>query len=258
MPELEEPRIEHDENAADIARAAAVEVERARGVLKYFADGPSPSRSRNRIATSASKKSLMARGCRPSSAPSSAPADAAIAEFGEHAKLDRGEENLGRPEGECRLENGTGIELRVCFVHGWAASLHVRYIRAGLTKAWIVNCAAKPDMIKLFRGYWAANVAITAVQFVPVVSARLPLKDPVADAIAASFAARELPVSCCANANGAMPAAVPVNVAGSPTAENISSFELAVATVGEVAVEPLPDTPAVRSSGFVVLRPLYS
>ena len=113
-------------------------------------------------------------------------------------------------------------------------------------------------MIKLLIDHWAANVAITAVQFVLVLSAKLPLKDPVADAIAASFAARELPVSCCANANGAMAAAVPVNVAGSPTAENISSFALAVATVGVEAVEPLPDTAPVRSSGFVVLRPPYS
>src|SRR4029453_3897966 len=43
------------------------------GVLKYFACAPSPSRSRNFVATSASKKSAMPRGCRSSFLPISAP-----------------------------------------------------------------------------------------------------------------------------------------------------------------------------------------
>jgi len=41
--------------------------------------------------------------------------DAAITEFGEHAEVDGGEKNLGRPEGEGSLENGSRIDLRVRF-----------------------------------------------------------------------------------------------------------------------------------------------
>src|SRR5438477_11457527 len=48
MPELEQPCVQHLGDSADVARALAVEVERAAaGVLEYFASAPSPSRSRN-------------------------------------------------------------------------------------------------------------------------------------------------------------------------------------------------------------------
>ena len=40
MPELEEPRVEHDENAADVARAVFVEEQRAFGCVEIFRLGP--------------------------------------------------------------------------------------------------------------------------------------------------------------------------------------------------------------------------
>src|SRR5205823_7524981 len=74
MPELEQPCVQHLGDSADVARALAVKVERAAaGVLEYFASAPSPSRSRNFIATSASRKSATPRGWRASSLPISAP-----------------------------------------------------------------------------------------------------------------------------------------------------------------------------------------
>jgi len=45
------------------------------------------------------------------------PGHGVIAKFGEDVELDRGEENLGRPEGEGRLQNWTGIQLRVDALH---------------------------------------------------------------------------------------------------------------------------------------------
>src|SRR5690242_11532362 len=150
------------------------------------------------------------------------------------------------------------LDRGVCCRPAWMIHLpYVRLCSRRVIEASISIPTANP-IPSVFRDYWAANVAITAVQFVPVLSPKLPVKDPAADAIAASFAARELPVSCCASANGATAVAVPPNVAGNPTAENISSFGFVLATVGVVAVEPLPDAPPVPSRGFVVLSPLYS
>src|SRR5262249_55018483 len=41
----------------------------------------------------------------------------AVADFGEHAGIDGGEENRGRTEGERRLEDWRGVELRAGTMH---------------------------------------------------------------------------------------------------------------------------------------------
>ena len=73
IPVREQPRIVHFRDSADVARAAAVEIQSGGGRIKIFASAPSPSRSRNFIATSASRKSATPRECNSSSLPISVP-----------------------------------------------------------------------------------------------------------------------------------------------------------------------------------------
>ena len=68
----------------------------------------------------------------------------AIAEFGEHVELDGGEENLGRPEGEGRLENGTGIEVRARVMHTLITTDHYMKMSGRL-------CGRVSEMILLDR-----------------------------------------------------------------------------------------------------------
>jgi len=123
VPELEEPGVEHHQDAPDVTRAGFVEEQRALGVLKYSAGAPSPSRPRNFIATSASKKSAIPRGWSFNSAPSSAPGQPAPGQLGENSQLDRGEQDLGVPEAEGGLQDGRGIKRRVHMDMVWFLSI---------------------------------------------------------------------------------------------------------------------------------------
>lgn len=121
MPVLEEARVQHDEDAPDVARAVAIQVECAfrgieilRGrpvalaVEEFHGDqGVEEITDATRMQTQLSTE-FRASG-------------AAMAQLGEHTELDRGEEDLGGPEGEGRLQNLAGIEL-------WARGGHQSYL----------------------------------------------------------------------------------------------------------------------------------
>ena len=109
VPEFEEPRIEHREDAADVTRALAIEIERTgRGVevsrgrpvalaiekfhrhqrIEKIAD---PTRMQTQLGTEFRARRV------------------ALSELREDPEFDGGEQHLGRPEAKGRLENGTGI-----------------------------------------------------------------------------------------------------------------------------------------------------
>src|SRR4051794_29541432 len=118
VPEFEKPVIQHRQPAADITRAAAVQIESARRSIEvlrrrpiaFTVEEPHGYQSVEEIRNASMVHSkLQAQFC---------PCDASIAEFGEHAEADGSEEHFGGPEGKGCLKNGAWIELRACFLHG--------------------------------------------------------------------------------------------------------------------------------------------
>ena len=117
VPELEQAVIQHDKNSADVARAAAVEIEGSGRCIEIFrvravALAIEEFHRNQRIEEVADRAPVQAdfgahlRACKPT-----------IAELGKYFELHRSEENLGRPEGKGSLKDGTGIELRASRMH---------------------------------------------------------------------------------------------------------------------------------------------
>src|SRR2546430_4556504 len=110
VQELEQAVIQHDKNSADVARAAAVEIEGSGRRIEIFgvravALAIHKFHRHQRIEEVADPAWVQAdfgaqlRARKP-----------AIAELGKYFELHRREENLGRPEGKGSLKDGTGIE----------------------------------------------------------------------------------------------------------------------------------------------------
>ena len=109
--------LEHRQPTAHIAGAAAVEIEHARGRVEVLGRGAvtravEELHRDERVEEIADTTRVQAKF-----RPEFRPGHAATAKFGEDVELDGGEENLGRPEGEGRLQNWTGIQLRVGALH---------------------------------------------------------------------------------------------------------------------------------------------
>ena len=117
VPELEEPRVEHHQDAADVARAVAVEVERALRGVEVLRVGPVAfaieefhrHQRVEEIADPARMQTELAAELRAGQAP--------VAQVGEKAELDGGEKNLGRPESDSGLQDVIGRERRVVIGH---------------------------------------------------------------------------------------------------------------------------------------------
>ena len=158
VPELEEPRVQHLENAADVARAPAVEVQRARRRVRVGRAGPvalpvedlhrdqgvEEIRDPARVHFQLAAQGLARQG--------------AIAECGEDPHLDRGEQHLRRPEAECGLENRAGIELSLGFLHRstLTATTASACVSASTSDVKVTTrCGADP----WGRGRWAMSTA---------------------------------------------------------------------------------------------------
>ena len=117
VPIFEQPRVEHYQNPADVARAVLVQIDRAGGRVEIarrrtVAIAIEEFHSDQRV-----KEVLDAARVQAEFRAQLGAGHTAVAEPGEHAELDGGEENFGRPESKSRLENGTGIELRLGVKH---------------------------------------------------------------------------------------------------------------------------------------------
>ena len=110
VPELEETLVQHDEDAADISGAGAVEVERAGGGIGVFgiravADAVEELHGDQRVEEVGDAARMDADFGTQFSA-----GQLAGAERGEQFKADGCEEDFRRPEGKGRLKNGTGVD----------------------------------------------------------------------------------------------------------------------------------------------------
>src|SRR6185312_16252378 len=108
IPEFEEPRVEHDEDAPDIARAFLIEEQQAFGRVEVL---------RRRAVSVAAEKFHRDEGVKEVGDAARMEAEfatqllsreAAITQPGEHAEFDGGPQDFGRPERKSGLENGIG------------------------------------------------------------------------------------------------------------------------------------------------------
>ena len=109
VPELEEPVIQHDHDAADVAGAVPVKIERAGGRVEVF---------RARSVSFAVEKLHRHEGVKEVANRARVQAEfssqfrarhMAAAKGGEGAEFNGGQQDLGRPEGKGGLEDSAGI-----------------------------------------------------------------------------------------------------------------------------------------------------
>jgi hypothetical protein len=114
--------------------------------------------------------------------------------------------------------------------------------------------------VRIESGPDITKVASAALQLVLEVRPKVPVYDPVEDTISASLAALEVLVSCCRIAKPLPTVNVPEwAVVGTPVPTKTNSFALVVVAVAPVLTLALvPCALAVRSSGLLALKPLYS
>ena len=130
MPELKKTLVEHDENTADIPRAASIEIERRGwriGIFRFrsvaFAVEELHRHERvKEIADAARVQANFDAKFRSS--------ELALGEFGENIEVDGSKENFGRPEREGGLENRARVGLQARAMHRFTTIEDSRRSRA--------------------------------------------------------------------------------------------------------------------------------
>jgi hypothetical protein len=119
VPELEQSRVQHLEDAADVPRTVAIQVEGAgRGVevvgRRTVAVAIEKAEGDQRVEEVADAAGVHADFGTELSA-----GHRSTGQPGEHTEFDGGQENLGRPERESGREDGRHVHGCVCSCAGW-------------------------------------------------------------------------------------------------------------------------------------------
>ena len=125
VPELEQPRVEHLQNAADVARAAAIEIKSAGGRVEILRVGAVAFALEEFHRHERIEKIGDAARMQFEFFPELRAGEPALAERREDTELDRGEQDLRIPEAEGGLQNGVRC-WRSCLSYGCRCSQSAR------------------------------------------------------------------------------------------------------------------------------------
>ncbi len=142
VPVFEEPRVQHHEDAADVARTFFIEIKRARrgvAILRFgsVAVALEKLHRHQRVEKIANRARVQREFL-----PEFCAGQVAVGEFGEKPKLHRGQEHFGRPETEGGLQDGVRREVWIWLRHGSKINQNCIVLKAFPGRRAAARCAA--------------------------------------------------------------------------------------------------------------------